>query len=160
MYGSDDKLWLQYWFFFTSIPTRSAAATGMRGDWEMVQVGLAGDLTPRDAVYAQHDSGQRCGWPAVERAGEQPVVYVAEHSHASYFGPDRIPFPYNSYDDADGLGGGLFLGELEQIGDGSPAWVGWNGSWGDSGHSPRGPRFQPDGKWSDPKGWADRAVGC
>lgn len=124
----------------------------------MVQVGLSAQGSPEDAVYAQHTTAQRCGWPAVERSGDHPVVYVAEHSHASYFGPDRIPPAYFS-DHADGLGGGLFVGDVQPITESEPAWVAWPGSWGDSDNSPDGPAGN-GGQWDDPSIWAGGAGGC
>jgi hypothetical protein len=156
---SDGKLWLQYWFFYYFNPDPVAPVLGNvhEGDWEMVQVGLMPDLTPEEAVYAQHESGQRCDWDSVHKEGGRPVVYVAEHSHASYFGTD----PPVSYDHADGLGGGLQSPDLQMITDAEPAWVGWPGRWGDSDSgSPPGPRFQPDSKWSDPSAWAATTSGC
>jgi hypothetical protein len=129
------------------------------GDWEMVQVGLNPDLTPDDAVYAHHNARMVCDWPLVEHAGDIPVVYVAQYSHASYFAPELIPFPFNVYDRADGHGGGLFDPDLQPIGEESADWRAWPGSWGDSDSSPRGPRFQGT-KWSDPSAWADDAPSC
>lgn len=84
---------------------------------------------------------------------------VAESSHASYFGPDRIPASH-SYDHADGLGGTLYLPDVEQIRSASPAWVEWPGRWGDPESSPPGPRFQPGEKWRNPSNWALAASEC
>lgn len=159
-HGSDGKIWLQYWFFYYFNPDPFGQVGPVHeGDWEMIQVGLKPDLTPDDAAYAHHEGGQVCDWSDVERAGDIPVVYVAQHSHASFFGPGEIPFPYSLYDRADGLGGGLFLADLEQVRTADPAWVAWPGKWGDSGASPRGPAFQ-GAKWSDPSSWAGGLAGC
>jgi hypothetical protein len=160
-FGSDGKLWLQYWVFYYFNPDPASPLGDVHeGDWEMIQVGLNADRTPEDAVYAQHDSGQKCAWPSVERAGDSPVVYVGEHSHASYFGPDRIPAAY-LYDHADGGGGGLFAGEVRQIGSNDPPWMAWNGHWGDSGKSPQGPQYQPpENRWRDPSAWPANPTPC
>jgi hypothetical protein len=51
----------------------------------------------------------------------------------------------------------------------SPAWMRWPGRWGGARarwwvpgeqSSPHGPAFQPDGRWSDPEGWANAARDC
>ncbi len=107
-HGSDGKVWLQYWFFYYFNPDPfGVIGPEHEGDWEMVQVGLNPDLTPDDVVYAHHTTRMSCDWSSVDKTDDNPIVYVAEHSHASYFGPDRIPSQY-AYDHADGNGGGLF----------------------------------------------------
>jgi len=157
VHGGDGKLWLQYWLFYYF----NAFAPGVHeGDWEMVQVGLDANNNPDKAAYAQHGDGQRCDWPSVERSGQRPVVYVADASHASYFGSDRIPIGHIE-DSADGLGGSLDLADLEEIATAGPLWVAWPGRWGDSDTSPNGPRFQtPQSKWSDPTAWANGLDSC
>jgi hypothetical protein len=160
-HGGDGKLWLQYWFFyyFNPDPTGFLGADH-EGDWEMIQIGLNSDTTPDTAVYAQHNTRQSCPWASVERAGDIPVVYVGQYSHASFFAPDQLPFPFEIYDRADGQGGGLYQPDLEPIGEASPSWTAWRGKWGDSGSSPAGPKFQPGEKWSNPSGWASGAPSC
>jgi len=147
-HGGDGKLWLQYWFFYYFNPDPAGLGIDHEGDWEMAQVGLGTNLAPTDAVYAQHNEGESCPWSDVERDGDRPVVYVGESSHASFFDDDGP-----GVDHADGLGGTLYLPQLEQIRDGYPAWVAWPGHWGDGG-SPPGPAFQSGSKWSDPSDWA------
>jgi Concanavalin A-like lectin/glucanases superfamily len=151
---SDGEVWLQYWFFYYFNPDPFGLFGPVHeGDWEMAQVGLGGDLAPDRVAFAQHTSGQRCDWSLIDHVGDQPVVYVAEHSHASYFSDPA------GYDHADGLGGGLLTPNVEEITGGSPPWVNWPGHWGDSSASPHGPKFQGD-KWSDPTSWAAGLPSC
>ena len=134
----DGTVWLQYWFFYYFNPSNTGASIGAHeGDWEMVQIRLDRNLRPVETAYAQHTTGQRCPWDAVEKIGDRPVVYVAESSHASYYGPDRIPsFPdpaLRFLDHADGRGGTLDTAELVRIQDATPPrWLQWPGRWGDS----------------------------
>jgi hypothetical protein len=126
---------------------------------------------PVEAVYSQtrsHPPAERCPWADVERRGEQPVVYVARGSHAAYFRPgvrDRT-FP-DPNDEADGRGEVLVPREVP-ISERAPAWMRYGGRWGAARagwvpgeeDSPRGPAFQPQGRWSDPDGWARAARPC
>lgn len=128
------------------------------GDWEMIQVGLDSSNQPDVVVYSQHTGGQVCDWDEIELSGGRPVVYVAEGSHASYVGPDRIPIQH-FYDHADGEGGTLASPVTEEITSADPRWVGWPGSWGNAGGSPDGPRFQSQ-KWSDPTAWKSGLNSC
>jgi len=154
--------WVQFWMVFArNEQDRGLLRTGRHaGDWEMVQVRLDGS----EAVFAQHSGAERCGADAVETRGGRFVVYVANGSHASYFHPgvrDRMwPDPN---DEARG-DGAVVTPRVEPLGD----WARWPGRWGGARaswvagemDSPRGPAFQPDGRWRDPEGWARRARPC
>ena len=162
--------WRQWWLFFPrNDQDRGIVRTGRHaGDWEMVQVRSDAAGQPVEAVYAQHSGAERCPWSAVEKRGGRPVVYVAHGSHAAYFRPgvrDRMwPDPN---DEADGRGLAV-RPPLEPISADRPAWMRWPGRWGAARagwvpgemDSPRGPAFQPQGRWSDPEGWARRARPC
>jgi len=162
-YGGDDgpggvedgKLWLQYWMFYYHNPIEVGEH---EGDWEMIQVGLDSANAPEVVAYSQHTGGQACDWEEIELSGGRPVVYVAEGSHASYFGPDQIPL-HHFYDHADGLGGTLATPDLDEITSANPGWVAWPGTWGNSGGSPEGPRFQSP-KWDDPTIWKSGLDSC
>jgi hypothetical protein len=157
--GSDGRLWIQYWFFYYFNPRWVGAPRGEHeGDWEMVQVGVNSNLDADHAAYAQHGDGQQCDWNLVETSGSQPVVYVARHSHASYFGSERIPED-KFFDRANGAMATATPG-AEDITATPPSWVGWQGVWGDSDNSPPGPINQPDDKWDDPGLWASRLDVC
>ena len=88
--GGDGRTWLAYWFFYFyndySLIGPLIKAGLHEGDWEMIQLRLdpAGQQ-PDLAVYAQHKHAGLRPWSAVEREGDQPVVYPARGSHASYF---------------------------------------------------------------------------
>lgn len=154
-YGDEGKLWLQYWIFYYHNPIEVGEH---EGDWEMIQVGLDSSNQPDVVAYSQHTGGQVCDWDQIELSGDRPVVYVAEGSHASYFGPDRIPLQH-FYDHADGQGGTLASPDVEEITSASPSWVGWPGTWGNGGGSPDGPQFQSQ-KWADPTEWKSGLNSC
>jgi hypothetical protein len=162
--------WRQWWLLFArNDQDRGIVRTGRHaGDWEMVQVRLDAAGRPVEAVYTQHSGAERCPWPAVETRGGRPVIYLARGSHAAYFRPgvrDRMwPDPN---DEADGRGLAV-RPPVEPIAAGRPAWMRWPGRWGGARagwvpgemDSPRGPAFQPQGRWTDPDGWARRARPC
>ncbi len=162
--------WRQWWLLFArNDQDRGIVRTGRHaGDWEMVQVREDAAGRPVEAVFAQHSGAERCPWSAVEMRGGRPVVYLARDSHAAYFHPgvrDRMwPDPN---DEADGRGL-VVRPHVEPITASQPAWMRWPGRWGNARagwvpgemDSPRGPAFQPQGRWSDPEGWARRAQPC
>jgi hypothetical protein len=163
--------WLQYWLYYPGQDQdRGFVRTGRHeGDWELVQVRVDRDEQPREVVYAQHSGGERCAWGEVERRGGHPVLYAARGSHASYLRRgvrDRMwPDPN---DEADGRGR-VVRPRVVRIGSELPPWMRWPGRWGGSRarwwvpgemDSPRGPAFQPDGRFGDPDGWADAARAC
>src|SRR5215207_10637694 len=75
-HGSDGKLWLQYWMFYYYNALNVETIGLHEGDFEMIQVALDAAGQPSEAVYAQHNGGERCPWSGVEHAGGIPVVYV------------------------------------------------------------------------------------
>ena len=167
--------WLQYWLFYADNPQdRGILRTGRhRGDWEFMQLRVGPGGRPDLATLAQHRWAEGCAWHELRRARVRgspvPVVFVANGSHATYSRPgvhDR-PFP-DPNDEADGHGRRL-RPALERIDDDDPAWVAWRGRWGGSraafvpaeADSPRGPRFQEDGRWSRPSSYhRDHAIAC
>src|SRR5215211_97455 len=152
--GADDGgAWLQYWLFYLYNDKAFLGFGLHEGDWEMAQVRIGPDGEPREMTFAQHNHGQRCDWDAVEKHGEQPIVYVARGSQASYPFAGRHDAPIVP-DHADGRGAEVSP-TLEPVGDEAPGWVGWPGRWGSSrarnvaeSNSPRGPAHQD--KWSHP----------
>jgi hypothetical protein len=169
VYGRRAGPWLQYWLLFAqNAQDRGLLRTGRHeGDWEMVQYRLRRGRIVR-AVYAQHSGAEACGIGNVRRSRGHPVVFLARGSHAAYFRPglrDRTwPDPN---DEADGRGLRV-RPRLVRVDTGSPPWMRYAGRWGDTRagwvpgemDSPRGPAFQPQGRWSDPAGWAPRARPC
>ncbi|HET9740040.1 MAG TPA: Vps62-related protein [Solirubrobacteraceae bacterium] len=158
--------WRQWWLAFArNDQDRGIVRTGRHaGDWEMVQIRLDAAGVPVEAVFAQHSGAERCPWREVETRGGRPVIYLASGSHAAYFRPgvrDRMwPDPN---DEADGRGA-VVAPPVRPLG----AWSRWPGRWGGARagwvpgemDSPRGPRFQPQGRWSDPGAWARSARPC
>jgi hypothetical protein len=153
--GSDDRLWLQYWFAYVYNDYQLAARFGLHeGDWEMIALridesGAAPDL----AVYAQHAYAEQRDWDDVAKEDERPVVFVARGSHGSYFEPG-LHATEAFYDIADG---GRDTPDLELVElDGSePGWTRWPGVWGATragwkaeSDSPAGPVGHP--QWEDP----------
>ncbi|MFW6114585.1 MAG: hypothetical protein ACOC7K_02495, partial [bacterium] len=105
-----DFAFIQYWFFmtFSRLPADGgetfaphAGQLFHQGDWEMFQIAIRIDgkspPVPVGCTASQHYYAQTLRWdqkgngPAhqnqdhVERQGDQPVVYVAKGSHATYF---------------------------------------------------------------------------
>ena len=104
--GSDGRLWLGYWFFYFyndyNLIGPLIKAGLHEGDWEMIQLRLdANGQEPDLAVYAQHKHAEQRPWNQVERVGEQPVVYPARGSHASYFS-SGVHWTGAWFDNADG----------------------------------------------------------
>lgn len=169
VYGRRAGPWLQYWLLFAyNSHDRGLLRTGRHeGDWEFVQLRLRRGQ-PIQAVYSQHSGAESCGYAAVRRSGNRPVVYLAHGSHAAYFVPglrDRgWPDPN---DEADGRGLRV-RPRLVRIRANRPEWMRYDGLWGGSRagwvpgemDSPRGPAFQPQGRWSDPAAWAAAASPC
>jgi hypothetical protein len=152
--------WLQYWVFYYYNSFHKFGIGKHEGDWEMIQLRLDYLARPLFAAYAQHTAGSVCSWDAMERAGvnrQRPVVYVGGGSHASYFtaGSHNIKGVPGG-DSADGNGWLDTTTKLRIVGNNSPRWVNWPGSWGATPgvtSSPHGPKFQ--GKWSDPQGFVN-----
>lgn len=160
---SDDELWLQYWFFYYYNDKAFLFQGLHEGDWEMVQFRIGADGEPDVAAYAQHTYGEKCAWGDVEKeqgpGGPAPVVYSARGSHASYFRPgtySQAPVIPDHNDDK----GPRVRPQLNVITAEDPAWVGWPGRWGSTGHllktpfgtigadSPPGPRWHD--AWEHP----------
>jgi len=169
IYGRRVGPWLQYWLFFAGNgQDRGVLRTGRHeGDWELLQYRLRGGRVVQ-GVYSQHAGAERCGRGPLRFAGRRPVAYLAHGSHAAYFVPglrDRMwPDPN---DEADGRGRRM-RPRLVRISTDDPPWMRHRGSWGGSRagwvpgemDSPRGPAFQPHGRWSDAAGWAAAARPC
>jgi hypothetical protein len=169
VYGRRSGPWLQYRLFFAeNRQDRGLFRTGRHeGDWEMVQYRLRRGRIVQ-AVYAQHAGAESCGARGFRRSRGRPVVFLARGSHAAYFMPglrDRTwPDPNDEID-----GRGLRVRpRLVRVTASSPSWMRYPGRWGASRagvvpgemDSPRGPAFQPQGRWSDPSGWAAAARSC
>ena len=96
------------------------------------------------------------------------MVYLANGSHAAYFhaGVRDRTWP-DPNDEADGRGA-VQRPRAVAVSERAPEWMRWPGRWGGARaswvpgeqDSPRGPAFQPQGRWSDPDGWARRARPC
>ena len=152
--GGDGRLWLAYWFFYFyndyNLIGPFIKAGLHEGDWEMIQLRL--DPTgaiPDLAVYAQHRHAGQRPWNQVERVGDQPVVYPARGSHASYFTAD-VHWTGAWFDFADGKRAGPPL-TLEILSDvaGANGWAVWPGMWGGTAPSPGDPDPLDD---SSPRG--------
>ena len=155
------RTWLQYWIWLYYNPKNLFGFGKHEGDWEMVQLGLDAGGEVEIATYAQHESGEARGRDEiefVERAdGPHAVVYVAPHSHASYFDAGTHPYPFGiDHPYGDGPEGLL---PVVPFGD----WVEWPGRWGNServiarriGNGPRSPSQQQP-KWDSPGGFHAR----
>jgi hypothetical protein len=145
--GSDGRLWLQYWLWYFYNDYTLAFDVGLHeGDWEMVQLRIAGDR-PDLAVYAQHAFAEEAAWGDVRHpdgSPDTPLVYPGRGSHASYFEPGLHDTEV-WYDLADGRRPAPEL-RLELLDD--LAWSRWPGTWGDSDDSPTAPCTHS--QWRDP----------
>jgi hypothetical protein len=169
---SSGNRWLQYWFFYYYNSYAVAGVGTHEGDWEMIQVRLDSSDHPDRVTYAKHTGAESCNFddPLVKKYISAdgiavPTVYVAAGSHASYVQPGIHDTPDHFVDYADGWGEFARPDIESVIQDGSPSWVAWPGSWGNSGGSglnqasPRGPAFQGV-KWTDPDVFDLRADSC
>lgn len=152
--GSDGRLWLAYWFFYFyndyNLIGPLIKAGLHEGDWEMIQLRLdAAGHAPDLAVYAQHKHAGQRPWNQVERVGDQPVVYPARGSHASYFS-SGVHWTGDWFDFADGKRSAPALA-LSVISDASDTdgWALWPGYWGGTEPSADDPNPLDD---SSPRG--------
>ena len=145
-------LWRQYWLWYIHNPKRVLVTGDHEGDWEMVQIGYAGEA-PVCATASRHRNGEARFWWDVELRGGRPVIYPARGSHANFFKPvDGIDW---IEDDGDGKGAVLDAIEWREFGD----WAAWPGRWGNSsgrGLSPESPGRQ-DERWNHPHRFHSRA---
>jgi hypothetical protein len=157
------QLWLQYWFWYVYNDYQLAFNVGLHeGDWEMIQLGLEDDV-PVVAVYAQHDEAERRPWGAVTKSGDTPLVFAGRGSHASYFEPGL--FETGAWFDITDGKRSAKKTDLIVLGDDLPAWVLWQGQWGDTeapirglhSPSPKGPVMHGV-QWTHPQRYADKAV--
>jgi Vacuolar protein sorting-associated protein 62 len=159
---SAGELWLQYWFFYFyndfNLIGDLFGAGRHEGDWEMIQLRVGADGSPDLAAFAQHKHAEVRRWDQVDLipGTEQPIVYVARGSHASYFEPG--PHSTGAWVDwADGKRRSPRL-TLEIADDALPQyrWLLWPGHWGGTkpgflpfdADSPVGPGAH--GQWRDP----------
>jgi hypothetical protein len=133
--GDDGRIWLAYWFFYFyndyNLIGPLIHAGLHEGDWEMIQLRLdAAREVPDLAVYAQHRHAEARPWAQVQRQGEQPIVYSARGSHASYF-TSGLHWTGAWFDHANGqrVAPPLTLHVLDDAA-AEDAWATWPGTWG------------------------------
>jgi hypothetical protein len=160
---SEDRLWLQYWYFYLYNDAGFAGNIGLHeGDWEMVQLRMSGDV-PDLAIYAQHEYSEARVWAQVEREGVAPIVYPGRGTHASYFEPG-LHRTAVWWDIVDGMRPAPPL-RLVVLDEDPPSWLNWPGRWGATqpripfidSWSPVGPAQHE--QWPDPKKLAGKARG-
>lgn len=161
VHTADGNTILQYWFFYYYNSKTYFTRGAHEGDWEMIQVELNSEQTPIQATYSQHKYGERCAWSHVQRVATNPIVYVAEGSHANYFS-SGFHFNDGAADTASGTGDSAIPQVLNVTS--STDWVDWPGRWGGTpdafagAASPQGPKFHD--AWSDPVGWSASGDAC
>src|SRR4051794_4059503 len=159
------RLWLQYWLFYyyNDYQLLGPLSGGdHEGDWELVQLRLDAAEQPAQLVFSQHKRAQSRAWTDAPKAGGTPIVFVARGSHANYYARGAH-LTDTWFDQADGKGPQI-VPALDVLGDASPAWVAWPGSWGDTkaggfpldANSPRSPGRRPH--WLDPSALAATSV--
>ncbi|MEM9135396.1 MAG: hypothetical protein AAF962_02975 [Actinomycetota bacterium] len=169
--GHDDKLALQYWFFYYYNDYNNRH----EGDWEGIQllfdvgtVAEALDTEPASVGFAQHSGGELATWDGgkLELDGDRPVVYPSVGSHASYFGTQL----YIGRSGSEGFGCDdtqsaatrhdpevVVLPDEVTDPDDPLAWLDFDGRWGErhSGpfNGPKGPTTKS--RWTEPITWHD-----
>lgn len=165
---------LQYFFFYAFNDYNNKHEV----DWERIQLDFeapdaetALTTDPVRAVYSQHYGAEQTAWDddALERDGDQPVVYVSAGSHANQFSPGV--FIGNSA--VTGFGCDTTLGpHLESRPSvrtipSDPAlaaelfpWITYQGHWGEVGpvrfyEGPTGPNRKA--AWTRPFTWSNAA---
>jgi hypothetical protein len=167
-----DDIAIQYWFYYYD----NDWSNHHEGDWEMIQVVLDSDETPKYAAYSQHrehfgfSGPTRRLWEYVEtkpeNGGLHPRVYAARGSHASYFKQ------YNYYQKVGPIGGmdetggnGLKQPIQIQILPDPPedTWVYFQGHWGAKGSAlklgddgpPSPSQHATEDRWKYPITWSE-----
>lgn len=160
--------WLQYWMFYYY--NNGIEGVGdHEGDWEMVQVHLSKDSGYlRDQMaFSQHSWGVLCERGEYETEGAdapgfggQPVVYVANGSHAAY--PEEGLYstegPFADVNIFDPEQEEPITAQVQNL-ESEPNWLNWPGHWGGSESSPEGPKFH-EMKWNEPQVWSEEAESC
>jgi hypothetical protein len=180
---------LQYWLFYYDdvysyfYPPSNLFWQAHEGDWEVVNVVLSADQEPLFVGYSRHCLGARRDWSSTPRfAGTHPQVYVADGSHANYFGPGTyqfnplcVPLQVQAILALFGLGlpsdhvndGGEVAGppgsggrvmHVGKVDDAVPSWIAFPGLWGELQffHAPAPFGTLPFG--TSPQGPAQHAV--
>ncbi|MEM2508874.1 MAG: Vps62-related protein [Candidatus Thermoplasmatota archaeon] len=157
---SGSRIVIQYWFFYAF---NKGPLNTHEGDWEMVQLVLATAYEPLEAMYSQHNGGQKAGWGDVEKDENHMKVYVARGSHANYF--RYYQGKTGLANDIVGKNGKIISPEdynlvmLPEKG----GWIDFAGRWGEFGSAedelrgkrgPYGPAYRENGEmWSKPIEW-------
>jgi Tol biopolymer transport system component len=162
--------WLDYWFYYYYDDQQVLGIGVHEADWEHVAYRLDDRGVPDLAVYSRHGGetgaceASAINWEATDGTTISPKVFVANASHANYFGAgeyDRFPKPT---DEANGDGESItpVVAEVDTAPYSSttaePQWFYWNGDWGASDaeefHSPGSPpRNAPE--WEDLQEWGE-----
>jgi hypothetical protein len=172
-----EQTYLQYWFFYYENLPIFENFDSHEGDWEMAQFeidglpstgllggesGLGPGPTPRYATAAEHSYGARCGWEELNKEHGVPVLYPAQYSHATYFGPGEFETEGPGVSDVVTGEGEHLRAQVVPISE-ADGWVQWPGRWGGTspelpwplsegeGISPPGPIGH--GQWSEPTAW-------
>ena len=165
---------LQYWFYWYFNQFNDLHES----DWEGMQITFKGDTPeqalkeePEEMILFQHAGGERAKWndDKVQKEGDQPVVYPAAGSHATFY--QSAIYPQNG---SNGSGVGCDntsepLRELrpqavllpgQPTDQGEFAWLSFDGRWGQKEKSfnngPTGP--QTKDQWDEPFTWMPAAT--
>lgn len=170
-HAAADRLVVEYWFFWYFNDWNNKH----EGDWEGIQVVFpaptiaeALDTEPIAVGYAQHEGGVGAAWDsdALEREGDNPVVYPSAGSHASYLGSSvflgRGASEGFGCDDTGGpttrLEPQVVVLPSAAAGPDDPfAWLNFRGQWGERHDGPYGGPTGPasKGRYLNPMPWQD-----
>lgn len=126
-YRKTTAVQIQYWFFYPYNGDVYGIYGAHEGDWETISVEIdPASSEVRRVYFAQHAGGTWYKPDELKWVDSHPVVYSAQASHASY------PTAGIHWQDHTADGGPKWetWNVLEQIHDGSPPWVRYNGRWG------------------------------
>src|SRR4051794_29281311 len=123
----DELWWSQFWLWYLYNSWSIAGEGKHEGDWEFVQLGCtdeAGDHPVLVTASQHHGGGKREAWSCVHYSQDtrRPVLYVAEGSHANYFGPGLLG---GGIDRCNGQGRVIADIEWREFG----TWASWPGRW-------------------------------
>jgi hypothetical protein len=163
--------WLDYWFYYYYDDQEWEGIGVHEGDWEHVAYRLDNRGVPDLAVYSRHGletaacEGSAINWEVTDGTTISPKVYVANGSHANYFGAGEYnrPFPRPT-DQANGDGASVTpsVAEVDSAPHMSttaePKRFYWNGTWGasdDEDFSSPGSPARDGSEWEDLQAWAE-----
>jgi len=163
--------WLDYWFYYYYDDQEVLGIGVHEADWEHVAYRLDNRGVPDLAVYSRHGSetgaceASAINWEVSDGTTISPDVFVANASHANYFGAGEYNRPFPKPTDQANGDGATTTPSVTEVDSApytsttaEPQWFYWNGYWGASDdedfHSPGSPA-RDGSEWEDLQEWAE-----